>query len=99
MQTTRSIATATEANPKMKTHGFRMIHAAEIRPRKSCQERHPFTLEVTGTWIPAAPPNVWPPPEGTCQLSMRTKAVAAGTRQQLERFARENKLPINHGDS
>jgi hypothetical protein len=86
MQTTTLPTDHRPANAKMQTHGFRQIHEARIRPRKSSQERQPYTLDVTGTWIAA---------NSAGPLTMRTKVVAAGGRQALEAFARANNLPLN----
>jgi hypothetical protein len=76
----------TKPNDKMIRHGFLMIHGATIKPTPGAAQ--PLVLEVTGTWKPYyAPKSVEP--------KMTTKAVAAGSRQPLERYARENNLPIN----
>ncbi len=78
--------TPTKANAKLRSHGFVTIHSATIIRNRSIQAKQPFRLEVTGTWVPAG--TLGPATE------IKTKAVAAGTRQPLERFARVNNLPL-----
>lgn len=78
---------AKAANPKMRTHGFVMIHSAAIKRNTMAQSRQPYRLDVTGTWKAAAAST----PIDPCTLL--TKSVAAGTRLALEDFARKNQLP------
>lgn len=75
----------TAANARLRSHGFVTIHSAAIqRNRRNASQ--PFDLKVTGTYLP--------PGIAGAPLKMLTKAVATGSRQPLERFARQNNLPI-----
>lgn len=78
--------TPTRANAKLRSHGFVMIHAAAIERTRRIQANHPYELKVTGTWLPAGKPGATP--------QIITKAVAAGSRPPLERYARENNLTL-----
>jgi hypothetical protein len=80
-----TIIKPTNANSRLRDHGFRLIHSAIIKtnPRGS---KHPMALQVTGTWKPAGDP--------TAPLQIATRAVAQGTIKPLQRFALVNNLPI-----
>lgn len=78
--------TPTRANSKLRSHGFVAVLAATIDRTRRVQASQPYELKVTGTWVPAGRPGATP--------QIITKAVAAGSRPPLERYARENNLTL-----
>lgn len=78
--------TPTRANSKLRSHGFVAVLAATIARTRRVQASQPYELKVTGTWVPAGMPGAI--------LQVKTKAIAAGSRQALERYARTHGITI-----